>query len=127
MKNFKSFEIQGPFEALKKLPKSLLDQTKPIHAKVYGKNDGMGVVIALYEEFQKPNNTSLSVSLIIEMTGSIMNIDIVESGGKQGFSGNYLSEYKSIYETLVDFTVDYGKRHGLSILDKSDRLAPKQD
>jgi|GEM_PF-2469501 hypothetical protein len=127
MKNFKSFEIQGPFEALKKLPKSLLEQTKPIHAKVYGKNEGMGVVVALYEEFQKPNNTSLSVSLMIEMAASVMTIDIIESGGKQGFSGNYLSEYKSVYETLVDFTVEYGKKHGLSIMDKSNRLAPKQD
>lgn len=120
MKNFKRFEIQGPFEALKKLPKNLLEQVKPLHMRVYGKSEGLGVVVAIYEEFQKPNNTSLSVSLIIEMVGTTMFIELIETGGKQGFSGNYLSDYKSIYETLVDFTVEFGKRSGLSIMDKSE-------
>jgi hypothetical protein len=120
MKNFKRFEVQGPFEALKKLPKNLIQQVKPIHFKIYGQTEGIGVVVALYEEFQKPNNISLSVCLIIEMVGNSMVVEVIESGGKQGFSGNYLSDYKTIYDTLTDFIVEYGKRHGLALLDKSD-------
>lgn len=120
MKNFKRFEIQGPFDALKKLPKNLVQQSKPIHMKVYGKTEGIGVVVALYEEFQKPNNISLSVCLTIEMVGNAMMVEVIETGGKQGFSGNYLSEYKTIFDTLTDYIVEYGKRHGLSLIDKSD-------
>lgn len=127
MKNFKRFEVQGPFEALKKLPKNLIQQVKPIHFKIYGQTEGIGVVVALYEEFQKPNNISLSVCLIIEMVGNSMVVEVIESGGKQGFSGNYLSDYKTIYDTLTDYIVEYGKRHGLALLDKSDSDSEKTE
>jgi hypothetical protein len=60
------------------------------------------------------------------MAGNTMFVELIETGGKQGFSGNYLSDYKSIYETLVDFTVDFGKRSGLAIMDKSEAVPSKE-
>lgn len=52
-----------------------------------------------------------------------MQIDLVKTGGRVGFRGSSLTDKRrTIDDEVIDFIIDFGKRHGLTV----QKQAPKE-
>ncbi|MDX1618242.1 MAG: hypothetical protein R3224_05620 [Balneolaceae bacterium] len=74
------------------------------------------VYVAVYEEYEKQINASVTLTCVIECTGKQNRFELKKTGGRMGFRGSSLDEEKrTIDNDVTDFVLDFSKRFGLTV------------
>lgn len=71
--------------------------------------------IAVYEEYEKQINSSVTLTCIFENTPKLNKIVLKKTGGRMGFRGSSLSEERNVESNVMDFIFDFSKRFGLTV------------
>ena len=116
MSTVTKFLVYGPSETLKRMTPKLLDSIEPKYVYKYNSSTSNDeVCVAVYEQFEKQINATITLACILEFTGRQTRIELKKAGGRMGFRGSSLAEEKSIDSAVIDFIMDYTKRFGLSL------------
>lgn len=116
MSSTHKYIVYGPKDTLKRMGSVLIEETKPRYHYIYQSESSEDeVVVVVYEEQKKILNSSDSLTLILEYSGSSVKLRLVSTGGRTGFRGSSPSEELSIEERINEFLLDFTKRFGLTI------------
>jgi len=123
------YTIFGPATALKRLPTQLFENLEPKYLYKYDSPDHNDIIhVAVYEEYEKQINASVTLSCVIENTGKKMRFELKKTGGRMGFRGSSLDEEKrTIDDEVVDFILDFGKRYGLTVQQEKEEKTTEED
>lgn len=121
MSNITKYLVYGPNDTLRRLPVKLLDGIEPKYLYNYKSSTSKDeIYVAVFEQFEKQINATITLTCIIECTGNHTRIELKKAGGRMGFRGSSLSEEKNIESDVVDFIMDFSKRFGLSLQEEVD-------
>jgi hypothetical protein len=121
MSTVTKYLVYGPNDTLRRLPLKLFEDQEPKYLYKYNATEGNDqVFVAVYEQFEKQINATITVTCIIECTNAHNRIEMKKAGGRMGFRGSSLTEEKNVESDLVDFIMDFSKRFGLSIQEEVD-------
>lgn len=121
MSTVTKYLVYGPNDTLRRLPLKLFEQQEPKYLYKYNASEGNDqVFVAVYEQFEKQINATITVTCIIECTKTHNRIEMKKAGGRMGFRGSSLTEEKNVEADLVDFIMDFSKRFGLSLQEEQD-------
>ena len=121
MSTVTKYLVYGPNDTLRRLPKKLFDEHEPKYLYTYEASKGNDqIYVAVYEQFEKQINATITVTCIIECTDSRDKIEMKKAGGRMGFRGSSLTEERNVEADLVDFIMDFSKRFGLSLQEEVD-------
>jgi len=117
MTSVSKYVIYGPSDTLRRLPSKLFESHEPKYLYKYKSSEtGDSVDVAVYEEYEKQINSSVTLTCIIEFTGKQSRFEFKKTGGRMGFRGSSLDEEKrTIDDEIADFVLDFCKRFGLTI------------
>jgi hypothetical protein len=116
MSTVTKYLVYGPSDTLRRLPAKLFELHEPKFLYEYNSSaNNDKVYVAVYEQFEKQINATITLTCIIECINSHNRIEMKKAGGRMGFRGSSLSEDKSIEANVVDFIMDFSKRFGLSL------------
>jgi len=116
MSTVTKYLVYGPNDTLRRLPAKLFELHEPKFLYEYkSSSNNDKVYVAVYEQFEKQINATITLTCIIECINSHNRIEMKKAGGRMGFRGSSLSEDKSIEANVVDFIMDFSKRFGLSL------------
>lgn len=116
MSTVTKYLVYGPNDTLRRLPLKLFEQHEPKYLYKYNATEGNDqVYVAVYEQFEKQINATITVTCIVECTKTHNRIEMKKAGGRMGFRGSSLSEERNVESDLVDFIMDFSKRFGLSL------------
>jgi hypothetical protein len=128
MSTVTKFLAYGPSETLKRMIPKLLDELEPKYVYKYKSSTSNDeVCVAIYEQFEKQINATITLTCIIEYTGRQNRIELKKAGGRMGFRGSSLAEEKSIDSAVIDFIMDYTKRFGLSLQEEVNERVSGED
>ena len=71
--------------------------------------------VAVYEEYDKQINSSITLTCIFETTPQHNKILLKKTGGRMGFRGSEISGQHSLEKIVTDYIFDYSKRFGLTV------------
>lgn len=71
--------------------------------------------VAVYEEYEKQINSSVTLTCIFENSPKFNKIILKKTGGRMGFRGSSLSEDQNVENAVIAFILDFGERFGLTI------------
>lgn len=99
------------------MPAQLFDELEPKYLYKYDSSEHDDVVhVAVYEEYEKQINASVTLTCIITFTGKKIRFEVKKTGGRMGFRGSSLDEEKrTIDDEVIDFILDFSKRFGLTV------------
>lgn len=121
MSTVTKYLVYGPNDTLRRLPLKLFEDQEPKYLYKYNSSEGNDqVFVAVYEQFEKQINATITVTCIIECTNDRNRIEMKKAGGRMGFRGSSLTEEKNVESDLVDFIMDFSKRFGLSLQEEVD-------
>lgn len=121
MSTVTKYLVYGPKDTLRRLPLKLFEDQEPKYLYKYNATEGNDqVFVAVYEQFEKQINATITITCIIECTDSQNRIEMKKAGGRMGFRGSSLTEEKNVESDLVDFIMDFSKRFGLSLQEEVD-------
>ncbi len=121
MSTVTKYLVYGPVDTLRRLPVKLFEDQEPKYLYKYNASEGNDqVYVAVYEQFEKQINATITVTCIIECTDDQNRIEMKKAGGRMGFRGSSLTEEKNVESDLVDFIMDFSKRFGLSLQEEVD-------
>lgn len=121
MSTVTKYLVYGPNDTLRRLPLKLFEDQEPKYLYKYNSSEGNDqVFVAVYEQFEKQINATITVTCIIECTNERNRIEMKKAGGRMGFRGSSLTEEKNVESDLVDFIMDFSKRFGLSLQEEVD-------
>ncbi|MFA5669717.1 MAG: hypothetical protein WC967_10750 [Balneolaceae bacterium] len=116
MNSHTTFYIFGPTATLRMMSEKMFKELQPkflySHPQAGSKDT---LYVAVYEEYEKQINSSVTLTLIIESTAQHNKIILKKTGGRMGFRGSSLSEERNIDASVISFILDYGKRFGLTV------------
>lgn len=116
MSTVTKYLVYGPNETLRRMPSKLFDALEPKYIYKYNSTSSKDrVFVAVYEQFEKQINATITLTCIVECTSGQNRIELKKAGGRMGFRGSSLSEEKSVESDVVDFVMDFSKRFGLSL------------
>ncbi len=117
MATVSKYLVFGPADTLRRMPTQLFNTIEPKYLYKYESSDTKDEVhVAVYEEYEKQINASVTLTCIIEFTGKQTRFELKKTGGRMGFRGSSLDEEKrTIDDEVTDFIIDFGKRFGLTI------------
>ncbi|NIS07605.1 MAG: hypothetical protein GWO07_02330 [Candidatus Dadabacteria bacterium] len=117
MATVSKYLVFGPADTLRRMPEQLFNDIEPKYLYKYQSSDnGDEVHVAVYEEYEKQINASVTLTCIIEFTGKQNRFELKKTGGRMGFRGSSLDEEKrTIDDEVIDFILDFGKRFGLTV------------
>lgn len=117
MKSDSKFLIYGPADTLRRMPSKLFESQEPKYLYKYeSEESGDAVHVAVYEEYEKQINSSVTLTCVIEFTGKQSRLELKKTGGRMGFRGSSLDEEKrTVDDEVTDFILDFCKRFGLTI------------
>lgn len=117
MSSINKLVIYGPSGTLKRMPPSLLEDIQPKYVyEPEGSDDSDTTIqVAVYEEYEKKINSSLTLTCIIESTPKHLRFELVTTGGRMGFRGSSLNEEQTIDDDVTDYILDFAKRYGLTV------------
>jgi hypothetical protein len=116
MSSVTKYLVFGPNETLKRLAPKLLEDFSPKYHYTYkSSSHNDQVAVAVYEEYEKRLNATITLTVVIESTDHKLRIELKRAGGRMGFRGSSLSEDRSVDTEITDFIMDYSKRYGLSL------------
>jgi hypothetical protein len=123
MDSVSKYIIFGPAVALKRMPVQLFDNLKPDYLYQYDSPANNDIVhVAVYEEYKQQINAGVTLTCIIALSGKKIRFDLIQSGGRMGFRGSSLDkEKRTITDEVVDFIVDFSKRHGLTFQQEQEK------
>lgn len=121
MSTVTKYLLYGPNQTLRRLPNKLFELNEPKFLYQYKSPSGDDeIFVAVYEQYEKQINATITLTCIIECTNSYNRIEMKKAGGRMGFRGSSLSEEKNIESVVIDFIMDYSKRFGLSLQEEVD-------
>lgn len=121
MSTVTKYLVYGPKNTLRRLPQKLFSEHEPKYLYEYNASKGDDqVFVAVYEQFEKQINATITVTCIIECTDEHNRVEMKKAGGRMGFRGSSLSEERNVEADLVDFIMDFSKRFGLSLQEEVD-------
>ena len=117
MENISKFLVFGPADTLLRMPAQLFREIEPKYMYKYESSEHDDVVyVAVYEEYEKQINASVTLTCVIECTGKQNRFELKKTGGRMGFRGSSLDEEKrTIDNDVTDFVLDFSKRFGLTV------------
>lgn len=116
MNSHTTYLVFGPSATLKRMAKKLFDEHEPkfLYTKAFGEIQ-TDFFIAVYEEYEKQINSSVTLTSIFENTPKLNKIVLKKTGGRMGFRGSSLSEERNVESNVMDFIFDFSKRFGLTV------------
>lgn len=129
MATVSKYLIFGPSDTLRRMPGQLFDSIEPKYLYKYKSSDTKDEVhVAVYEEYEKQINSSVTLTCIIEFTGKQNRFELKKTGGRMGFRGSSLDEEKrTIDDEVVDFILDFSKRFGLTVQQEKEQRAEENE
>ncbi|MTI86578.1 MAG: hypothetical protein FH748_01270 [Balneolaceae bacterium] len=116
MNSHTTYFVFGPTATLRRMSSKLFKEQQPKFLYEYSPEDSSETIyVAVYEEYEKQINSSVTLTCIIESSGKHNKIVLKKTGGRMGFRGSSLSEERNIEADVVDFILDFSKRHGLTL------------
>jgi hypothetical protein len=126
MSTLTKYFVYGPNDTLRRMAPKLFDSLEPKYLYKYSSpKSGDEIFVALYEQFEKQINATVTLVCVIECADRKNRIELKKAGGRMGFRGSSLSEVKNIEADVIDFVMDYAKRFGLSLQEQIDK--PEED
>lgn len=116
MNSHTTYLVFGPSATLKRMATKLFDDHEPKF--LYNRNFEeiqSDFFIAVYEEYEKQINSSVTLTCIFESTPKLNKIVLKKTGGRMGFRGSSLSENQNVESIVIDFIFDFSKRFGLTV------------
>lgn len=128
MSSVSKYIIFGPADTLRRMPEQLFSTLEPKHLYRYDSTEHKDIVhVAVYEEYEKQINASVTLTCIIEFKGKQCRFELNKTGGRMGFRGSSLDEEKrTIDDEVTDFILDFGKRFGLTVQEEKEQ-EPKEE
>jgi len=129
MSSVSQYLIFGPSGTLKRMPAQLFNSIEPKYSYEYSSESHKDEIhVAIFEEYEKEINASVTLTCIIEFTGKQNRIVIKKTGGRMGFRGSSLNDEKrSIDDEVIDFILDFSKRFGLTVQKEEEQEAEEQE
>ncbi len=129
MRSVSKYLVYGPADTLRRMPSQLFSTQEPKYLYQYESSEtGDTVHVAVYEEYEKQINASVTLTCIIEFTGKQSRFELKKTGGRMGFRGSSLDEEKrTIDDEVTDFILDFAKRFGLTIQEVKDQEAEEEE
>lgn len=122
MNSHTTYFIFGPAVSLKKMSAKLFSEHEPKFLYEYTANgSGDKINVAVYEEYEKQINSSVTLTCIFETLSGNNKIVLKKTGGRMGFRGSSLSDDQSAESSVIEFIFDFAKRYGLTI--QEERIA----
>lgn len=123
MRSVNKYLVYGPAGTLRRMPDQLFESQEPKYLYKYESSDtGDMVHVAVYEEYEKQINASVTLTCIVEFTGKQSRFELKKTGGRMGFRGSSLDEEKrTIDDEVTDFILDFAKRFGLTVQELKDQ------
>lgn len=117
MSSINKLVIYGPSGTLKRMPPSLLDDIQPkyVYEPEGSEDSNTSIQVAVYEEYEKKINSSLTLTCIIESTSKHLRFELITTGGRMGFRGSSLNDEQTIENDVADYILDFAKRYGLTV------------
>lgn len=116
MNSHSIYFVFGPTATLRRMSTQLFKQHVPKFLHEYNPKESTDCVyVAVYEEYEKQINSSVTLTCIVECTSSHNKIILKKTGGRMGFRGSSLTEEPNIESVVIDFILDFAKRHGLTL------------
>ena len=83
--------------------------------------------VAVYEEYEKQINSSVTLTCIFENSPKINKIVLKKTGGRMGFRGSSLSEEQNVEANVNAFIFDFAKRFGLTVQEELISDLPEEE
>ena len=121
--------VYGPADTLRRMPSQLFNSIEPKYLYKYESSDTKDEVhVAVYEEYEKQINASVTLTCIIEFTGKQNRFELKKTGGRMGFRGSSLDEEKrTIDDEVIDFILDFSKRFGLTVQQEKEQQVEEDE
>ncbi len=125
MSTVSKYLVFGPADTLRRMPTQLFNSIEPKYLYKYESSANSDEVhVAVYEEYEKQINSSVTLTCIIEFTGKQNRFELKKTGGRMGFRGSSLDEEKrTIDDEVTDFILDFSKRFGLTVQQEKEQEA----
>lgn len=116
MNSHTTYLVFGPSASLNRMAEKLFAEHVPkfLHNRAF-ETLQTTISVAVYEEYEKQINSSITLTCIFESTPQHNKIVLKKTGGRMGFRGSSLSDQQSVEEQVMAFIFDYSKRFGLTI------------
>ena len=108
--------VFGPSATLKRMAGKMFAEYKPkfLYDRRF-KAVKSDFHIAVYEEYKKQINSSVTLTCIFEHSPKVNKIVLKKTGGRMGFRGSSLREERNVESNVTDFIFDFAKRFGLTV------------
>lgn len=128
MSSVSQYLVFGPEGTLKRMPSQLFSSIEPKYSYQYTSSANSDEVhVAVFEEYEKQINASVTLTCIIEFTGKQNRFVLQKTGGRMGFRGSSLDEEKrTIDDEVIDFILDFSKRFGLTVQQEQNKKAEEK-
>lgn len=128
MSTVTKYLVYGPQATLRRMAPKLLEEIDPKYLYQYNSSANKDeIYVAVYEQFEKQINATITLTCIIECTAKQNRIELKKAGGRMGFRGSSLSEEHNIESEIVDFIMDFSKRYGLSLQEEVTRSSAEEE
>lgn len=128
MSTLTKYLAYGPNDTLRRMAPKMFESLEPKYLYQYTSPDSREeVTVALYEQYEKKINATVSLVCIFECKDKKNRIELKKTGGRMGFRGSSLSEERGIEADVIDFIMDFSKRFGLSLQEEVSQPEEEED
>ncbi len=125
MNSHTTYFVFGPTATLRRMSSKMFKDHPPKFLYEYSpEKSSETIYVAVYEEYEKQINSSVTLTCIIESSGKHNKIVLKKTGGRMGFRGSSLSEERNVESNVIDFILDFSNRHGLTLQEEQ---PPKEE
>lgn len=128
MNSHTTYLVFGPSATLKRMATKLFKDHEPKF--LYTRNFEelqTEFFIAVYEEYEKQINSSVTLTCIFENSPKLNKIVLKKTGGRMGFRGSSLTEEQNVEANVIDFIFDFSKRFGLTVQEEQLSELPEEE
>lgn len=116
MNSHTTYFVFGPTATLRRMSSKLFKDHPPKFLYEYSpESSSETIYVAVYEEYEKQINSSVTLTCIVESSSKHNKIVLKKTGGRMGFRGSSLTEEQNVETHVIDFILDFSKRHGLTL------------
>ena len=128
MNSHTTFLVFGPAATLRRMSDKMFKEHAPKFLYEHSKEEDKDkLFVAVYEEYEKQINSSVTLTCIFESTQDHNKIVLKKTGGRMGFRGSSLSEERNVESNVDDFIIDFGKRFGLTVQEEQVSDTPPEE
>ncbi|HCD52420.1 MAG TPA: hypothetical protein DEQ34_08235 [Balneolaceae bacterium] len=128
MNSHTTYLVFGPSQTLSRMAPKLFEEYAPkfLYTREFD-NLPDKFYVAVYEEYEKQINSSVTLTCIFENNAKLNKILLKKTGGRMGFRGSSLSEEQNVETSVMDFIFDFAKRYGLTVQEERVSDTPEED